>query len=233
MSTTTWQTVPAILEACRWEFPPSGNWPNSDLVGRGADLDPATMIHSYSRGIFPMPAEPDEADSEIAWWSPQSRAVLPLDGLAVTKSMRRSANRYRVRVDTSFEQVMLGCAAPHRPGAWITQPFIDAYCKLHQLGWAHSVETFDENDQLVGGLYGVRIGKFFAGESMFHLSRDASKVALMSLVELMKDSAMNLLDVQWQTPHLQSLGATEIGRDEYLVRLADAIMPLPQLPRNL
>ena len=118
---------------------------------------------------------------------------------------------------------MRGCAAPHRPGAWITQQFIDAYVDLHELGWAHSIETFDENDQLVGGLYGVRIGNFFAGESMYHLSRDASKVALMSLVEMMNDSKMTLLDVQWQTPHLQSLGAVEIDRVEYLRRLALAL----------
>ena len=223
MSATTWQTKPEALEVCRWEFPPSTEWPASDLVGRGADLNPATMIHSYSRGIFPMPAEPDDRDSEIAWWSPLSRAVLPLDGLAITRSMRRSATRYKIRVDTAFEQVMRGCAAPHRPGAWITQQFIDAYVVLHGLGWAHSIETFNENDQLVGGLYGVRIGSFFAGESMYHLSRDASKVALMSLVEMMNDSKMTLLDVQWQTPHLQSLGAVEIDRVEYLRRLALAL----------
>lgn len=233
MSATNWQTVPADLEVSRWEFPPSNKWPASDLVGRGADLTPSTMIHSYSRGIFPMPAEPDDWDSEIAWWSPLSRAVLPLDGLAVTKSMRRSATRYKVRVDTSFEQVMHGCAAPHRPGAWITQQFVDAYVDLHELGWAHSIETFDENNLLVGGLYGVRIGNFFAGESMYHLSRDASKVALMTLVEMMNESKMMLLDVQWQTPHLQSLGAVEIDRAEYLNRLTAALAPPQRVPRNL
>jgi len=139
--------------------------------------------------------------------------------------MRRSSKRYSVRIDTSFEAVMRGCAAPHRPGAWINQEFIDAYVRLHQLGWAHSVEAFNEHDQLVGGLYGVRIGNFFAGESMFHLARDASKVALMTLINMMNDTSMLLLDVQWQTPHLASLGAVEIDRHDYLARLSLALTP--------
>lgn len=172
-----------------------------------------------------MPAEPDSRPNDLAWWSPLRRAVLPLDGLAITRSMRRSTHRYDIRVDTSFEAVMHGCGAPHRPGAWINQEFIDAYVRLHQLGWAHSVEAFNEYDQLVGGLYGVRIGNFFAGESMFHLARDASKVALITLVKMMNDSSMLLLDVQWQTPHLTSLGAVEIERRDYLDRLSVAVTP--------
>jgi leucyl/phenylalanyl-tRNA--protein transferase len=120
---------------------------------------------------------------------------------------------------------MRSCAAPHRPGAWINQEFIDAYVRLHELGWAHSVEAFNEAGQLVGGLYGIRIGKFFAGESMFHLARDASKVALMTLINMMKNSSMLLLDVQWQTPHLASLGAIEIDRRDYLDRLSVAVNP--------
>jgi leucyl/phenylalanyl-tRNA--protein transferase len=139
--------------------------------------------------------------------------------------MRRSSKRYSIRINTSFEAVMHGCAAPHRPGAWINQEFIDAYVRLHELGWAHSIETFNEYDQLVGGLYGVRIGNFFAGESMFHLARDASKIALMTLMNLMTNSSMLLLDVQWQTPHLASLGAVEIDRHDYLARLSVAVAP--------
>ncbi|MHB1090584.1 MAG: leucyl/phenylalanyl-tRNA--protein transferase [Ilumatobacteraceae bacterium] len=221
----SWNSHPDDLGLCRWEFPPSENWPDSDLVGSGADLEPSTLIHGYRRGVFAMPAEPDSQSPDLAWWSPVTRAVLPLDGLIITRSMRRSSKRYNIRVDTSFEAVMRGCAAPHRSGAWINQEFIDAYVRLHQLGWAHSVEAFDEYDQLVGGLYGVRIGNFFAGESMFHLARDASKVALMTLVNMMNDSSMLMLDVQWQTPHLASLGAVEIDRHDYLARLSLAVTP--------
>lgn len=220
-----WNSHPDDLGLCHWEFPPSENWPDSDLVGSGADLEPSTLIHGYRRGVFAMPAEPDSRSPDLAWWSPLTRAVLPLNGLIITRSMRRSSKRYNIRVDTSFEAVMRSCAAPHRPGAWINQEFIDAYVRLHELGWAHSVEAFNEFDQLVGGLYGVRIGNFFAGESMFHLARDASKVALMTLVDMMNDSSMLLLDVQWQTPHLESLGAVEIDRHDYLARLSLAVAP--------
>jgi leucyl/phenylalanyl-tRNA--protein transferase len=139
--------------------------------------------------------------------------------------MRSSASKYSVRIDTCFERVIRGCAVPNREGGWITQDIIDAYVRLHELGWAHSFETFDENGVLIGGLYGVRVNGLFAGESMFHLKRDASKVALMHLVQTMHESKMSLLDVQWLTPHLLSLGATEIPRDEYLRRLAMAINP--------
>ncbi|MEK7295559.1 MAG: leucyl/phenylalanyl-tRNA--protein transferase [Actinomycetota bacterium] len=222
---STWNSPPQQLGPCRWEFPPSDDWPNSDLVGGGADLEPSTLIHGYQRGVFAMPAEPGTGSPDFAWWSPLTRAILPLDNLTITRSMRRSAKRYSIRIDTSFEAVMRGCAAPHRPGAWINEEFIDAYVQLHELGWAHSVESFDEYGQLVGGLYGVRIGNFFAGESMFHLARDASKVALMTLVNMMKDSSMQLLDVQWQTPHLASLGAIEIARHDYLARLSLAVSP--------
>lgn len=162
-------------------------------------------------------------DSDLLWWSPQMRAIIPLDGLKVSRTMRRSAKKFEIRVDTQFENVMRNCAAPHRDNGWITEEFIDAYVKLHHLGWAHSIEVIDESGLLAGGLYGVRINKFFAGESMFHLVRDASKVALMALVETMKSSNMSLLDVQWLTPHLASLGAVAIKRDEYLRRLEVAV----------
>jgi leucyl/phenylalanyl-tRNA--protein transferase len=120
---------------------------------------------------------------------------------------------------------MRGCASRKRPGGWINEPFIDAYVELHDLGWAHSIETFNEDGILVGGLYGVRIGRLFAGESMFHLARDSSKVALMHLVDIMTTSNMTLLDVQWLTPHLESLGARELRRDDYLGRLSMALNP--------
>jgi leucyl/phenylalanyl-tRNA--protein transferase len=118
---------------------------------------------------------------------------------------------------------MRACGNPSRPDGWITGEFIDAYTRLHELGWAHSVEVFDRDGRLAGGLYGVRINGLFAGESMFYLQRDASKVALMSLVQLMRDTGMTLLDVQWCTDHLESLGAIEVSRPQYLALLAEAL----------
>ena len=150
---TTWHSTPVPLPESRWQFPPSTDWPRSDLVGRGADLEPETLIAAYRCGIFPMATELALGDNDLAWFSPRKRAVLPLDQLRVTRSMRQSARRYEIRIDTCFERVMRGCAVPDRPGAWITEPFIDAYVELHRLGWAHSVEAFDENGVLVGGLY--------------------------------------------------------------------------------
>lgn len=213
---------PTTLPPADWQFPESRFWPSSDLVGRGADLRPATLIAAYSVGIFPMPTDLAFDESDIAWWSPLNRGILPLDGLRVTRSMRRSYRNYTCTENRQFERVMRGCAMPNRPGGWITEPFIDAYIELHRLGWAHSIEVLDSSGTLVGGLYGVRIGGLFAGESMFHLARDASKVALMHLVDQMNAQKLRLLDVQWLTPHLSSLGAIAIPRDEYLRRLARA-----------
>jgi len=142
--------------------------------------------------------------------------------MRVTRSMRQSARRFDIRVDTCFADVIRACADPSREDGWITADFIAAYERLHELGWAHSVEVFDRDGVLAGGLYGVRIEGVFAGESMFHHKRDASKVALMALVDLMRTSGMTLLDVQWCTEHLASLGAVAIPREDYLARLADA-----------
>jgi leucyl/phenylalanyl-tRNA--protein transferase len=158
----------------------------------------------------------------VGWWSPDPRGILPLDSLRVTRSMRQSARRFDIRVDTCFADVIRACADPSREDGWITADFIAAYERLHELGWAHSVEVFDREGVLAGGLYGVRIEGVFAGESMFHQKRDASKVALMALVDLMRTSGMTLLDVQWCTEHLASLGAIAIPREDYLARLADA-----------
>ena len=214
---------PTPLPQSVWRFPEPESWPASDLVGRGADLAPSTLISAYRHGIFPMPAEVAFGVDDIAWWSPLERGIIPLDSLRVTRSMRRSFRRYSCTTNLQFERVMRGCASPNRPGGWITEPFIDAYLELHELGWAHSIEVLDESGTLVGGLYGVRADGLFAGESMFHLARDASKVALMHLVEAMKDHGLTLLDVQWLTPHLESLGAVEVARSDYLRRLASAV----------
>ena len=156
----------------------SHQWPEDDLITAGGDLAPATIITAIA------PASSDGVhvpSSVLGWWSPNPRGIVPLDHLRVTRSMRQSAKLYDVRVDTCFVDVMHGCGNPARKDGWITGAFIDAYSALHQLGWAHSVEVFDRGGKLAGGLYGVRINGLFAGESMFHVRRDASKVALMAL----------------------------------------------------
>ena len=161
----------------------------------------------------------------IGWWSPDPRGVIPLDGLHVSRSLRRSCGHFDVRIDTSFADVIRGCADPTRPSGWIDQAFIAAYTHLHDLGWAHSVEAWTQGDEpeLAGGVYGVAIGGLFAAESMFHRVRDAGKVALVGLVEALRNGGGTLLDVQWLTPHLASLGAIEIPRTEYLTLVRDAI----------
>lgn len=204
-----------------WAFPPAASADEHGIVGVGADLEPGTLLTAYREGLFPMRLG---RRGEVAWWSPDPRAVIPLDGLRTSRSLRRSMRRFAIRVDTAFEAVMRGCADPARDHGWIDESFVEAYTRLHELGWAHSVEAWD-GDELVGGLYGVSIARFFAGESMFHRVTDASKVALVGLVAILRARGARLLDVQWATPHLESLGAVEIPRDEYLAALADAVTP--------
>jgi leucyl/phenylalanyl-tRNA--protein transferase len=201
-----------------WQFPVPTGAPD-DLVCLGADLEPGTILAAYRAGLFPMPYD----RRRLGWWSPDPRGVLPIDGLRVSRSLRRSTRRYEIRVDTSFAEVMAACATTRRRGGWITPAFITAYGRLHELGWTHSVETWTDDGELAGGLYGVAIGGLFAGESMFHRRTDASKVALVALVEQLRASGMTLLDVQWVTPHLATLGATEVPRARYLALLADAV----------
>jgi len=219
--------VPVLLPPSRWNFDASG-WPHDDVVAAGADLEPATLLTAYSHGAFPMPL----ADvTPMVWWSPLRRGVLEPTHLRVSRSLRQSCRRYETTVDTDFAQVVSACADPRRPGGWINGAIREAYCELHRLGWAHSVETRTADGRLVGGLYGVAVGGLFAGESMFHHRRDASKVALVRLVELLGDEYANqrLIDVQWWTPYLGSLGAHEITRAAYLRRLQALVrLPLPK-----
>jgi leucyl/phenylalanyl-tRNA---protein transferase len=203
-----------------WSFPPARHADAVGVVGIGADLEPGTLLAAYRGGIFPMPVG---EGPQVAWWSPDPRGVLPLDGLRVPRSLRQSCRRYEIRLDTAFTEVIRACAAPDRDGGWISNDILAAYTRLHELGWAHSVETWDDEGRLVGGLYGVAIGGLFAGESMFHRARDASKVALVALVERMRDRGATLLDVQWTTPHLVSLGAIDIRRRRYVALLSEAI----------
>jgi leucyl/phenylalanyl-tRNA---protein transferase len=194
-----------------------------DVVAVGGDLEPGTVLQAYRRGLFPMHLP----DGRLAWWSPIERGVIPLDGLRVSRSLRRSIGRYRVSLDRDFAGVIGGCADPRRLHGWITPEIAAAYVRLHELGWVHSVEVWD-GGELAGGLYGVAIGGAFFGESMFHRRRDASKVALVHLVDRMRRDGAHLLDVQWATEHLVSLGAMAIPRLEYLDRLREAIArPLP------
>ncbi len=208
----------------RWTFPSgapaiAAAAGDGEVVGVGADLEPGTILAAYRGGLFPMPAR----RNVMAWWSPSPRGVLPLDGLRVSRSLRKSCARYSVRVDTAFEEVIAWCGDRRRPGAWINKEVVRAYTRLHHLGWAHSVETWSPDGRLVGGLYGISIGGLFAGESMFHLETDASKVALVRLVDRLVAGGASLLDIQWVTPHLASLGAVAVSREEYHARLAAAL----------
>ena len=218
---TDWSTTPRPAGPTRWRFPPASEWPAQDLIAAGDDLEPSTVVNAYRSGVFPMVVAVPEP--VLGWWSPDPRGILPLDGLRVTRSLRQSARRFEVRVDTCFADVIRACANPSRKSGWINEDFIRAYARLHELGWAHSVEVFDRSGALAGGLYGLRIGGLFAGESMFFAQRDASKVALMALVSLMRESGLTLLDVQWTSDHLESMGAIAISRQDYLARLAAAL----------
>ncbi|MDQ6641766.1 MAG: leucyl/phenylalanyl-tRNA--protein transferase [Actinomycetota bacterium] len=225
--------MPSEPAPTRWRFPdltdPGIDARVGSMVAAGADLAPSTLLEAYRRGLFPMPGV--RRREPMHWWSPTERGVLPLDGLLVSRSLRQSVRRFEVRVDTAFDELLTACADRTRPDGWIDARISAAYSRLHALGWAHSVETW-QDDALVGGLYGVAIGGLFAGESMFHRVRDASKVALVALVDLLNDDYADrrLLDVQWSTAHLVSLGVVEISRPEYLRRLATALSPEVPLP---
>jgi leucyl/phenylalanyl-tRNA--protein transferase len=216
----------------RYVFDLSEAPPGDDFLGTGADLEPATVLAAYRAGAFPMPVTRRGA---MGWWSPDPRGVIPLDGLRVSRSLRASMRRFEVRVDTASADVVRGGADPRRPGGWIRRDVAAAYRRLHDLGWAHSVEAWsvgpDGRERLAGGLYGLAVGGLFAGESMFHRERDASKVALVALVDMLRAAggAGRLLDVQWATEHLVSLGAVEVPRPAYLRLLARAL-PLPPPP---
>jgi leucyl/phenylalanyl-tRNA--protein transferase len=206
----------------------------AEIAGVGADLAPGTLLAAYRQGLFPMrlQARGPIGLGPLGWWSPDPRGIVPLDGLHVSRSLRRSQRRFEIRVDTAFVDVMRGCADPKRPHGWIDKKFIAAYDQLHELGWAHSVETWQSDergrDVLVGGLYGVAIGGLVAAESKFHRVTDASKVAVVALVDLLRAGGGTLLDVQWTTPHLASLGAIDVPRVRYL-ELAAAAVELPSI----
>jgi leucyl/phenylalanyl-tRNA--protein transferase len=221
--------VPVIPPPSRYVFDASGADEGEDLVGVGADLAPGTVLEAYARGLFPMGLGAAGAPP-IGWWSPDPRGILRPEDLHVSRSLRRSLRHFTVRLDTDFAGVVAGCADPERSGRWITPEIVEAYTELHRMGWAHSIEVWRDGD-LVGGLYGIAIGGLFAGESMFHRETDASKAAVAGLVDLVTADGdpRRLVDVQWRTPHLESLGVTEVPRSEYLRLLAEALTaPLPE-----
>lgn len=207
------------MSGSSWVFPPADSADEHGIVGVGADLEPETVLAAYRQGLFPMPLEPN---GPIAWWSPDPRAILPLD-MHVSRSLTRSMRRFSFTVNTSFVEVMKKCADPSRPHGWIDSQILGAYTRLHELGWAHSIETRNQNGELVGGVYGLRVGGLFAGESMFHTETDASKAALVYLTQTLRDSNGLLFDVQWMTPHLSTLGAIDLSRSDYLRRLEEAV----------
>jgi leucyl/phenylalanyl-tRNA--protein transferase len=198
------------------------------LLAAGRTLAVPTLLEAYSRGIFPWFNE----DEPILWWSPDPRMVLRPGALHVSASLRKRLRKdgYVVRADTAFEDVMVGCAAPRpgQPGTWITARMVAAYVKLHEAGHAHSVETWIDG-VLVGGLYGVAVGRAFFGESMFATRTDASKIAFVHLVRQLARWGFGLVDCQMKTAHLASLGATEIPRPDFLAEIASLVTE-PGLP---
>jgi leucyl/phenylalanyl-tRNA--protein transferase len=198
-------------------FPPASEAlrePNG-LLAAGGDLTPERLLTAYKRGIFPW----YQSGQPILWWSPDPRAVLRPNAFKISRSLRRSLRKraFEFRVDTAFARVVAGCAEPRRYGAgtWITSEMAAAYNRLHDLGWAHSFETW-QHGELVGGMYGVAIGRAFFGESMFSRVTDASKVALAHAVELLRARGTEIIDCQVASAHTQSLGAVDIPRGEFI-----------------
>ena len=219
--------MPTPLEASVWDFPTLEQMPQDDLVILGADLKPETVIDSYQHGIFPMHIEVANK-RQIGWWSPQQRGILPLNKINISKSLQKSMKKFHVSFDQAFDQVIDGCGDDKRPQGWINKEIKIAYKKLFELGYVHSVEVWNKNDELVGGLYGVEVQGLFAGESMFHKETDASKTAMVYLVKKLKDAGgKRLFDVQWQTPHLKSMGVIKIPRKKYLSLLPEVMKTKP------
>jgi leucyl/phenylalanyl-tRNA--protein transferase len=187
-------------------------------------IAPEVLLQGYRLGVFPMAMD----DGEIEWFSPDPRAILPLDKFHIPHTLERVVRKqsFEIRINTAFSEVMRECA--RRAETWINDEIVESYTRLHQLGHAHSIEAW-RNDELAGGLYGVAIGGAFFGESMFHHVRDASKIALLALVDRLSARRFTLLDTQWLTPHLEKFGAIEIPRHHYLYRLSSAV----NLSRNL
>ena len=219
--------MPTPLDASVWDFPTPEQMPKDDLVTLGADLKPETLIDSYKHGIFPMHLQ-IENKREIGWWSHQQRGILPLDKINISSSLKKSMKKYFVTFDQDFDAVIEGCGDDKRPKGWINKDIKIAYKKLFDLGYVHSVEVWNKKDELVGGLYGVEVNGLFAGESMFHKETDASKTAMVYLVNQLKEAGgERIFDVQWQTPHLKSMGVIKISRAKYISLLPEVMNTTP------
>lgn len=213
-------------------FGPPSTWPSQDLIAFSDEFDLPMTLAAYCSGAFPMPLHDASFDARMGWWSPMRRGIIELDDLRVTKSLLKSARHYTTTIDAAFDEVLERCAEPSRPFGWIDDDIREIFTQAHHEGVVHSVETWDSSGRLVGGLYGVSLWGLFAGESMFHdpeRGRDASKVALVRLINELRGrpDGTALLDVQWLTDHLASLGASEISRADYLERL-DVALQEPQ-----
>jgi len=211
--------VPILLDQ-RLTFPSPLRADAEGLVAIGGDLSVPRLLLAYRSGIFPW------TDKPITWWSPDPRAIFELDHFHISHSLAKVIRKdvFQITIDRAFPEVMKACAAsaPGRRSTWITREFLKAYTQLHEQGHAHSLECW-QNDELVGGIYGVAIGGLFAGESMFHRASNASKIALYHLIEHLRQHKFALFDIQMLTPITSSLGATQIPRAEYLNRLSFAL----------
>ena len=205
-----------------WIEPALGD--SEGLVGVGGELAPDLLLQAYSEGVFPWFSEGDP----VLWWSPDPRAIIPLDGLHVSRRLARTirSRKFQITENRCFERVMRACGETRAEGTWITEEMIAAYAALHREGYAHSVEVWAPSaaPELVGGIYGVAIGGLFAGESMFHTVTDASKVALAALVDRLNKRGYTLFDVQMATDHTERMGAIAIPRADYLNRVQQAVV---------
>ncbi len=217
---------PTRVGASRWALPDPRLADADGVVGVGADLAPSTLVEAYSHGVFPWPHD----DMPLPWFSPDPRALIPADAIHISRSLRRRlrTSGWTTTVDADFCSVVDRCSDRPGQGTWITDEMRSAYRRLHELGWAHSLEVWAE-DVLVGGVYGVQVGGVFTGESMFHGEADASKAALVDLCARLLSAGGEWLDVQLTTPHLTSLGAVELPRARFLDvldQLRDRSVPL-------
>ena len=216
--------IPILRPGVLDPFPPveSALREPDGLLAAGGDLSPERLLQAYRHGIFPWYAD----DEPILWWSPDPRTVFATDRVHVSSRLRRWLRQcgWTIHADGAFADVVRACAAPrqHQPTTWITAEMFDAYCRLHELGWAHSIEVRDEADRCIGGIYGVAIGRMFFGESMFSAETNGSKVALIGLCRVLCEWGFTLLDAQVASPHLATLGAIQMPRSEFVAHVAKA-----------
>ena len=209
------------------EINPELTWPK--LTKFGSTWDPEILLTAYRTGLFPMPYEIDGQESAIGWWSPEPRAVFYPDEIHISKSMKSAMKKFQVTVDENFEAVIRACGNPERESGWINENVVSAFTALHRIGFAHSIEVWDLDGKLAGGLYGLELGGLFAGESMFHSTTNASKVALIHLAGLLNDGLGRVIDTQWMTDHLKSMGARPINRKDYSQNLPKLLEIAPIL----